>query len=587
MVKNFALFKLWQREFKGYSMAHARRDLVAGLTVAAVALPLALAFGVASSATAAAGLVTAIISGFVIGALSGAPYQVSGPTGAMSAVLVVIVQKYGLKGLWIAGLMAGFIILLLGLFKLGRVINFIPAPVITGFTSGIAVIIFTGQVDNFFGIKTPAADSSILKLVGYFTHPLPAINWQSVICAVLVIATMLTLPRLKYTASIPAALAGITLVTVLSWLMNWPVAQIGTIPSSIILEDRYHLDFSDLKLAGDLIGPAVAIAMLGGIESLLAGVVAGRMTGIKLNGNQELIAQGVGNLVLPFFGGVPATAAIARISVGVKAGGMTRLVSLIHSLSLLLCGLFLGSYIGRIPLAGLAGVLMVTAWRMNEWHIIRFYLKRRLKSPTFVMLVTLVATAALDLTQAIIIGVVLSLFLFINQVSRLDIVPTEVDWQRLRAAGHVFSQEVPDMRVIYISGSLFFGAAGQFMETLERVGLCRVTILSMRGVPVIDASGLHAIEHIYHLQQKSGGLLFISGLQPQVRKLFERAGLVESLGQEHYTWSADQAITTATRLLASEQQEGWHEYCPAAPEQADREEELEVVEMPLGVVKME
>lgn len=585
MLGRMTLFKLWQHEFKNYSLAHARSDLIAGLTVAAVALPLALAFGVASNSTAAAGLVTAIISGFVIGALSGAPYQISGPTGAMSAVLVLVVQKYGLHGLWLAGLMAATIILLLGIFKLGRIINFIPAPVITGFTSGIALIIFIGQVDNFLGVKTPSADSSILKALGYFTQGLPPVNWQAVICGLLVVATMLILPRFKYTARIPAALAGIALATLLAWGLGWPVAVIGKIPGSILLEERYDFKFDDFKLAGDLLGPAIAIAMLGAIESLLAGVVAGRMTGIKLNGNQELVAQGVGNLLLPFFGGVPATAAIARISVGVKAGGVTRLVSIFHSAALLVCALFLGSFIGQIPLAALAGVLMVTAWRMNEWHIIRFYFKRRLKSPTFVMLATMAATAALDLTQAIIIGVVLSLFLFINQVSRLNIVPTEVDWNRLRTAGHEFAREVAGMKVVYVSGSLFFGAASQFMEALESLPPSPVLILSMRGVPVIDASGLHAIEHIWHTQLKCGGLLFITGLQPQVYRLFERAGLIEGIGPDRFLWSADQAITQACHLLATAQPGEWRGYHEVDEE--DRQEELEVAEMPFGVVKID
>jgi SulP family sulfate permease len=557
MLNKLAIFRLWMYEFRKYSVGKLKNDLLAGLTVAAVALPLALAFGVASGATAAAGLVTAIIAGFLIGALSGAPYQISGPTGAMSAVLIVIVQKYGLPGLWMAGLMSGAIILALGLFKLGRIVNFIPAPVITGFTSGIALIILIGQVDNFLGIKTPAADSTLLKGVSYFTKTLPPINWQSVICGLIVMAVMIILPFFKITKKLPAALVGIAISTAVAWGMNWSVAVIGKIPATIFLDDRYNFKFDDFKIMGDLIGPATAIAALGAIESLLAGVVAGRMTGVKLDANQELVAQGVGNIVIPFFGGVPATAAIARMSVGIKSGGTTRLVTFVHAATLLFSALFLGEIIGKIPMAALAGVLAVTAHRMNEWHVIRFYLVRRLKSPSSVMLVTMLATITFDLTQAIIIGFVLSLLLFINQVARLDIVSTEVDWKRLREAGFDFHTEHPGIKVVYVTGSLFFGAAAQFQDTLESMEFKPVLILSMRGVPVIDASGLQALEYICDYQHNQGGILLITGLQPQVFRMFERAGLVDTIGADRFFWSADQAIKYACEQLENGLASNW------------------------------
>lgn len=546
MLSHIAIFQLWRTEFTNYSLSRFRRDLMAGLTVAAVALPLALAFGIASGASAAAGLVTAIISGFVIGALSGAPYQISGPTGAMSAILIVIVQKYGLQGLWIATIMAGLILLALGLFKLGRIINFIPAPVITGFTSGIALVIFIGQIDNFLGIKTAAANSTLLKVIGYFTHPLPPVVVESVVCALVVAVPMVALPLFKFTSRWPLALLSISLVTILNWILNWPTATIGAIPASIVLDERYQFRWEDLGIMGDLLGPATAIAALGAIESLLAGLVAGRMTGNRLDANQELVAQGIGNFLIPFFGGVPATAAIARMTVGVKAGGITRLVSFIHSISLLICILLLSGVISHIPLAALSGVLMITAIRMNEWHLIRFYFKRRLKGPILVMVGTMIATVSLDLSQAIVIGIVLSLILFITQVSRLDMVVTEVDWARMRNAGHEVVFEAPQIKVVYISGSLYFGAAGQLINRLENLEESQVLILSMPGVPLIDVSGLHAVEHLWRNQQKKGGLLYFTGLLPQVQRLFERAGLVELFGSDKFLWSADQAILRAS-----------------------------------------
>lgn len=546
------LFDLWRREFGDYSRERFARDLVAGLTVAAVALPLALAFGVASGSTAAAGLVTAIVAGFVIGLLSGAPYQISGPTGAMSAVLIVIAQEHGARGLWLAGLLAGLIVLALGVFRLGRIINFIPAPVITGFTSGIALVIAIGQIDNLLGISTPGSASSARKVLHYFTSPLPPINGHAIICALGVIATMITLPRLPRASRLPAALIGIGIVTAIASWQQWPVATIGAIPATIILPDRYTPSRDDLDLLSALLGPAVAIAALGAIESLLAGVVAGRMTGQKLAVNQELVAQGVGNILLPFVGGVPATAAIARMSVGVKSGGVTRLVSIIHALTLLAGALALGGLIGRIPLAALAGVLMVTAFRMNEWHVIRFYVARRLKGPILVMLATMLATVALDLTQAIVVGVVLSLLIFLNQVSRLDFAASPVDWDRLRASGMALPGEVAGIVVAYISGSLYFGATGQLTTELERCGHPRALILSMRGVPLLDASSLHAIEHFWREQAAHGGLLFVCGLQPQVRRMFERAGLVEALGEDKFHWSATEAIGRAYALLSGD-----------------------------------
>jgi SulP family sulfate permease len=479
----------------------------------------------------------------------------------------------------LAGLMAGVMILALGVFKLGRVVNFIPVPVITGFTSGIALIIAIGQIDNALGITTPSADNSALKALNYLRNPLPAINEQAVICTAMVGAVMILLPRLPRISTIPAALLGIALTTVVAWALAWDVATIGSIPRTILLDDRLMFNTSDAALLSSLLGPAVAIAALGSIESLLAGVVAGRMTGTRLEVNQELVAQGVGNIVLPFFGGVPATAAIARISVGVKAGGMTRMVSFVHSAALLAGALLLGSVIARIPQAALAGVLIVTAWRMNEWHVIRFYVHRRLKSPAAVMLVTMVATVALDLTQAILIGIAVSLLVFISQVSRLTLVTTDVDWARMRAAGFEITREIPGIRVVYISGTMFFGAVQQFTEAIERLAHTPVLILSMRGVPLADVSSVHALEHIWKLQRQHGGHLLITGLQPQVQRALERSGLMAAIGEDRFFWSADQAILAAGRFHPN----GHHHT------QSDLEdtEPAELNDRPMGVVPME
>ncbi|MHB8089681.1 MAG: SulP family inorganic anion transporter, partial [Anaerolineaceae bacterium] len=354
-----SLKQLYVSEFSGYNLHKLQQDLMAGLTVAAVALPLALAFGVVSGATASAGLVTAVIAGFFIGALSGAPFLISGPTGAMSAVLIVLAQKYGLNGIWVAGLMSGLFLTIIGILRLGRFIAFIPSPVITGFTSGIALIIFIGQIDNFLGVKTAAAESSVLKVVNYFKGGL-VVDWHAIILAGIVIATMIFWPK-KWNARFPSSLLGIILATGLNLLVKWPVNVIGEIPQSLMLAERLHI--ADIPWAdlGQFLGPALTITALGAIESLLCGTVASNMTGTRLQANQELIGQGIGNMVIPFFGGVPATAAIARSSVGIKSGGQTRLVSIFHALGLLLSMFLLAPIMAKIPLAALAGVLMVTA----------------------------------------------------------------------------------------------------------------------------------------------------------------------------------------------------------------------------------
>jgi SulP family sulfate permease len=284
--------------------------------------------------------------------------------------------------------------------------------------------------------------------------------------------------------------------------------------------------------------------MLGAIESLLCGIVGGRMTGRKLAVNQELIAQGVGNLALPFFGGVPATAAIARTSVGVKAGGVTRMVSLIHSVTLLIGALFFGALLGHIPLAALAGVLFVTAWRMNEWHSIRYYWDHRLIGAIAAFSVTMLATVALDLTQAIVVGLGLSVVLFLRQAARLEVDRAPVRWDE----SGIVSQRLPDATVIYITGPLFFGSVNQLVERLEQLPFSKTLILSMRGVPMADVSSVQAIEHIWREHVKVGGTIYLTGLQPAVRHVLESAGLIAEIGEQHIFWSADQAIDRIAEL---------------------------------------
>jgi len=537
------LARLYKDEFTGYSFAKFQQDLLAGLTVAAVALPLALAFGVASGASAAAGLVTAILAGVIMGLLTGAPFQISGPTGAMSAVLIVLVQRYGLEGIWVAGLLSGILLLIVGLLRLGRFIAFIPAPVISGFTSGIALIIFIGQIDNFLGVKTPGTETAAQKFLGYFSGGFTP-DYHTILLGLIVIGTMLFWPA-KWNARFPASLLGIILATFLNWTLSWSAPMIGAIPQTLLLDQR--LSFANVPWSNlpDFLAPTLTITALGAVESLLCGAVGSNMTGVRLQANQELIAQGIGNIVIPFFGGVPATAAIARSSVGIKSGGQTRLVSIIHAVGLLLSMFLLTPFMERIPLAALAGVLMVTAVRMNEWDAIKFIFGRRFKTDMIAFTVTMVATIVLDLTQAILIGSFLAGAVFLNKIASIDIEVQEVDADKLRQRGIETEGKCQHVRVAFLTGPLFFAATGQFNEAFRNLGDTHALILSMRGVSLVDTAGIEAIHRLYERLHKQGGTLMFAGVHDNARNMMERGGLVEAIGEANFFWSSDQAIVEA------------------------------------------
>jgi len=537
------LRSLYHEEFGAYRTADFMRDALAGLTVAAVSLPLALAFGVASGATAAAGLVTAILAGVIIGGLSGAPYQISGPTGAMSAILLVLAHRYGVEGVWIAGMMAGIVLLVVGLLRLGRFVAFIPSPVISGFTSGIAVIIAVSQIDNLLGVQTPKADTAFLQLMSYVQHP-PTPLLRPLAVGLFVVAVMVLWP--KRWQRVPASLVGLVAATAIVALLGWSVPHIGDIPRTLLLADRLRLSALPWSQMRELMAPALSIAALGAIESLLCGAVGSNMTGVRLRANQELIAQGVGNVIIPFFGGVPATAAIARSSVGIKSGGRTRVVSFVHSAALLATVLVGASLMAAVPLSALAGVLLVTAWRMNEWEAIRFMRLHRLKSALLKFGVTLVATVALDLTQAILLGVALSAVFFIGQIAALTIEVRPVDPARLRNPLPVaWPDPYAGIRVAYLSGPLFFAATGPFNEAFAHLEGVRALILSMRGVPLVDTSGLLSLTHLHERLSADGTRLLLAAVQPSVLAQLERGGLIGALGPDAVFWDAEAAIQAA------------------------------------------
>jgi SulP family sulfate permease len=540
-----ALLALLQREFRGYSRADLRADVLAGLTVAAVALPLALAFGVASGADAAAGLVTAILAGLLIGGLGGAPYQISGPTGAMSAVLLVVAARHGLPGVWLAGVMAGALILLMGLLRLGRAVAFIPSPVIVGFTSGIAIIIALGQLPNVLGVAPPGGETGVAMLLGYLEHGVAADPRALGLTGIVVLA-MVVIPR-RF-PRIPASLIGIAAASALAAALGWDVPSIGDIPRGLLLDNRLTPALITPSLAVEVFPAAISVAALGAVEALLCGVVAGNMTGVRMNTRQELLAQGFGNLVIPFFGGVPATAAIARTSVGIKSGGRTRMVSLVHSLALLVAALLAAPLIAHVPLAALGGVLLVTAVRMNEWEALHFLVHRRLWHALAAMGTTLLATVLLDLTQAILLGIVVSAVLFLRQASAIVVSHEPVDQERLsvrRDPVLVPAAPTPNTRVVYITGPLFFASVATFRDALEGVASSDYLVLSMRGVPTADHMGLEAIRQVIERQRRAGGEVLLAGVQPAVSAALERSGVLDLLGPDRVHWSADRAILAA------------------------------------------
>ena len=531
-----------KNEFKGYNKQKFSKDLMAGLTVAAVALPLALAFGVGSGATAASGLITAIIAGLIIGTLSGASFQISGPTGAMTAILIMLVHKFGLNGIFIASFMAGIILILAGIFKLGRIIYFIPSSVITGFTSGIAIIIALGQLDNLFGV-TSEGELAITKLISYFTKGFnPSVPTFAI--GLLVIVIMILWPK-KWNAKFPSSLASLIIVLIINKIIKLDIAIVGQIPKTIFLSDRLSLASISIDQLGDFFIPALSIAALAMIESLLCGAAAGKLKNEKLNADRELVAQGIGNVIIPFFGGVPATAAIARTSVAIKSGCETRLTGILHAVVLLLSMFLLAPIMSAIPLSALAGVLIMTAWRMNDWENIRYIFGHRFKSGMAKFAITLCATVVLDLTQAIIIGVAFSSVLIVVRLTDIDITISEVQNERLVEIGINIPTVPEHIRVAYLTGTIFFAVVEKLNAQLSELKNTSVLILSMRGVPVIDLSGLQALTELIINLEQAGTTVMLTSVQPKVMKKIERGGVIDIIGKDHVFNSAEFAIVYA------------------------------------------
>lgn len=512
----------YREEFQHYSWNKLRQDVLAGITVAAVALPLALAFGIASGATAAVGLVTSIMAAVLMGLLAGAPYQVAGPTAGLVGVLSILAQQSGIQGIWLAGWLAGIMLVLMGLLKLGRLIAFLPAPVITGFTSGVSAVLIIAQIDNFLGIHTPVAGNSLSKFLGYFHYPF-APDGHAIILAVLVAAIGIFWPQ-RWASRLPASLAGLIAATGFNFFAAWPVAQIGDIPQVFLLPDRFNLQMVSWQGIAAVFPSAVSIALLCAMESLLCGTVISNISGIPLRPNQELISQGTGNILMPFFGGIPAVSTLVRSSVMVKSGGQTRVAGLVKGVTLLLSMFLLAPVISRVPLAALAGVLVVIAWRMNKWEVIQRYFVRRQWEALAVYLATITVTLVSDLAIGLLAGLLISMLIYLFECVRLR----ERPFQTAQISAVCLGQDETRCQIFQVRGHVFFGAANCVSPILAELRDGRSVILDLESVRLIDPSGVEAFRKLSEQIHLQGGDVLLAGANKNILTALIKGGMVDN-----------------------------------------------------------
>ncbi len=537
---------------KNYSRRQFSTDLMAGLIVGIVALPLAIAFAIASGVSPEKGLVTAIIAGFIISAMGGSRVQIGGPTGAFIVIVYGIVQVHGVSGLIIATFMAGIMLIIMGLARLGSVIKFIPYPLIIGFTSGIALIIFSSQMKDLLGLQMGSVPVDFTSKWGAFFQNLSTINIQAVIIAALSILIIALWPGV--TRKIPGSLIALLVTTAAVQLFDLQVetigARFGSIPSALPAPMIPHLDFSTIK---DLVQPAFTIALLAGIESLLSAVVADGMIGGNHRSNMELVAQGTGNIFSSLFGGIPATGAIARTATNVKNGGRTPVAGIVHALSLLLIMLFAGKWAALIPMPTLAGILVIVAYNMSEWKNFRSVM-RGPRSDAAVLLTTFLLTVFIDLTVAIEIGMVLAIFLFMRKMikfSSVNLLEKESDENTVdkEATGNYAIPK--EVEVFEITGPLFFGAAYKFKDAMKYIEKPpRVLIIRMRQVPIIDATGIKVIEEVLRESRHQGTRLILSEVySDQVMSELKAARLLFAIGKANVTSSFETALQRSKTFL--------------------------------------
>ncbi|HVZ41118.1 MAG TPA: sulfate permease [Candidatus Kapabacteria bacterium] len=536
---------------RDYSRGQFLRDIGAGVIVGIVALPLAIAFAIASGVSPEKGLITAVIAGFLISALGGSRVQIGGPTGAFVVIIYGIVRQYGEGGLAIATIMAGILLVIMGVARLGALIKFIPHPVIVGFTSGIAVVIFSSQIKDFLGLQMGPVPSEFFDKWREYVLHLSTINPEALAVAAGSLLIIVFWPRISRRVPAPliALLAATAVVQLFSLHVETIGSRFGAIPSSIPTPSIPQIDLATIKT---LFGPALTIALLAAIESLLSAVVADGMIGGKHRSNTELIAQGIANMASPLFGGIPATGAIARTATNIRNGGRTPVAGIVHAVVLLLFMLLLGRWATLIPLPCLAAILVVVAYNMSEWRSFRAMIRSPL-SDAVVFVLTFVLTVAIDLTVAIEVGMVLSILLFMRRmamVTNVGVITRELnDEDGDDEAQAVAALQMPGVEIYEINGPLFFGAAYKFAEAMNVVESGpTVRVIRMRNVPALDATGLHALRDAWEQLRKRGGQLVLAEIHAQPLTALEKAGLDVEIGSENVHGTLEGALARAATL---------------------------------------
>lgn len=543
---------------RGYNREKFAKDLMAGIIVGIVAIPLAIAFGIASGVGPTEGLVTAIIAGFIISVFGGSRVQIGGPTGAFIVIIYGIIQEFGVGGLAIATVMAGIMLVLMGVFKLGTIIKFMPYPIIVGFTAGIAITIFSTQMNDLFGMGIENVPANFVeKWVCYVEH-IGQINW---IAFAMGVATILIIALTPYISKkIPGSLLAIVIMTFVNWLLQryadvdsvFTIGKLYELPSGLpsLSVPALKEGATFFSTVQSLLPVAFTIAMLGAIESLLSAMVADGVIGSRHNSNTELIGQGLANIVVPFFGGIPATGAIARTMANINNGGRTPIAGVVHTIVLLAVLLLLGDLVGAIPMPCLAGVLIMVSYNMSGWRTIRS-MCRQSRSDIFVLFTTLLLTVIFDLTIAIEVGLVMAVILFMRRImesAHISVVQNELE---VHHDGEADDERlaIPDTTEVYeIDGPFFFGVANKFEEMARMRSNKPIRIIRMRKVSFIDATGIHNLEVFVSSALSEGRKIILSGVNEQVYKSLKRAGIVAMVGKENVLNHIHKALQRAEEL---------------------------------------
>lgn len=536
------LFSLLKR---GITKKQLSADVLSGIVVGVIALPLAIAFAVASGVSPEKGIITAIVAGFIISFLGGSRVQIGGPTGAFIVIVFGILEKYGLEGLIISTILSGVLLILFGILRLGSLLKYFPYPLVVGFTSGIAVVIFSTQIRDAFGFDIAKVPSDFIEkwqlYFQYFSH----INWYAL--ALTLSTIFIVVFSTKLTKKIPGSFIAIVLLTLVVQKFQIPVTNIASFFGEIPNKIHFEIPVFDYHNLGKYMAPALIIALLGSIESLLSAVVSDGMIGGNHRSNTELIAQGIANIITPFFGGIPATGAIARTATNVKNGGRTPIAGMVHAVSLLLIMLLFGKWAKLIPMSVLAGILIVVAYNMSEWRSFRSIL-RGSKFDITILLTVFLLTIFVDLTVAIEIGVVLSALLFMKRMSDSVVkIPPEID-------SDIISDltDLPKEIAVYeINGPLFFASAKHYTETLKATGFkSKVIIIRMRHVPFIDSTGLHNFKDVVKVLKHSGTIIILSGVNSRVMEDLETFGFINLVGNSQIFSTFKDAVQSAKIVIS-------------------------------------